>query len=137
MYYPRHKCRTQQSSHSSSCRSSSSSSKMSGKDYTGTHHHHHHTGITSSPGSPFQRRSKNTADPFSNSFCSVHHPRIRTRNDEEFYGGFRRSSSLRRSNNNNMDIHNRELLTLRHDTIPPDFGQALVEKKLGSFLKKI
>ena len=36
-----------------------------------------------------------------------------------------------------MDIHNRELLTLRHDTIPPDFGQALVEKNLGSFLKKI
>ena len=62
-----------------------------------THHHSH----AASPGSPFQRRSKQT-DPFSNSFCSSHHPRIRTRNDEEFYGGFRRSSSLRRSNNNNL-----------------------------------
>lgn len=55
---------------------------------------------TSSPtGSPFQRRQNKE---FS-SFCTVHPPpnpmRMRTRNDEEFYGGFRRSSSLRRSTN--------------------------------------
>ena len=64
--------------------------------------------MQSSPGSPFQRRptsSKNNPDTFS-SFCAVHpppnHMRMRTRNDEEFFGsGFRRSSSLRRSSNNN------------------------------------
>jgi len=31
-------------------------------------------------------------------FCAAHPPNVcRTRNDEEFYGGFRRSTSLRRS----------------------------------------
>jgi len=73
-----------------------------------SHHHHHHTPIMSSPGSPFQRRptSSKNPDTFS-SFCSVHpapnHMRMRSRNDEEFFGssGFRRSSSMRRSSNNN------------------------------------
>lgn len=61
---------------------------------------HKMTTTASSPtGSPFQRRQKE----FSN-FCTVHPPmpnpmRMRTRNDEEFYAGFRRSSSLRRSTN--------------------------------------
>ena len=90
-----HKC------HRHSNNSLTGSSNISSNNMSSTHHHHHHHHATSSPGSPFQRRSKQT-DPFSNSFCSSHHPRIRTRNDEEFYGGFRRSSSLRRSNNNNL-----------------------------------
>ena len=51
-----------------------------------------------SPGSPFQRRAK---DPFT-TFCSVHPHRFRTRNDEEFYAGFRRSTSRNNENNNRI-----------------------------------
>jgi len=51
--------------------------------------------------SPFQRVGSNRSKPaseFVGHFCTAHPPSVRrTRNDDEFYGGFRRSTSLRRS----------------------------------------
>ena len=64
--------------------------------------------ISSSPtSSPFQRvgssRSKPSANEFVGQFCAAHPPSIRrTRNDDEYYGGFRRSASLRRSQRGGM-----------------------------------
>ena len=63
---------------------------------------------SASSSSPFQRvgssRSKQAASSttttteFVGHFCAAHPPNVRrTRNDEEYYGGFRRSTSLRRS----------------------------------------
>ena len=62
--------------------------------------------ISTSASTPFQRvgssRSKvgqnSSTTEFVGHFCAAHPPNVRrTRNDEEFYGGFRRSASLRRS----------------------------------------